>query len=37
MNDIFQLQSIVRNHIVSILLSTSYIPFAVKLERQIVF
>ena len=37
MNNIFQLQSIVRNHVVSSLLSTSYIPFAVKLERQIVF
>ena len=37
MNNIFQLQSIVRNHVVSSLLSISYIPFAVKLERQIVF
>lgn len=37
MNDIFQLQSIVRNHVVRSLLSISYIPFAVKLERQIVF
>lgn len=37
MNDIFQLQSIVRTHVTRNLLLTEYLTFGIQLERQILF